>query len=65
MSWDSVRQYDSIYIESKGYYEELRSSMGSDEPVVHFPMQKVVKMRLRMSSGVVWPVRESSAQRDR
>ena len=27
----------------------------------HFPMQKVEKIRLRMSSGVVAPVRESSA----
>jgi hypothetical protein len=32
---------------------------------VHFPMQKVEKMRLRMSSGVVWPVRESRDQRAR
>jgi hypothetical protein len=31
----------------------------------HFPMQKVEKMRFRMSSEVVWPVRESSAQRAR
>ena len=32
---------------------------------VHFPMQKVEKMRFRMSSEVVWPVRESRAQRPR
>ena len=30
--------------------------------VHYFPMQKVEKMRLRMSSGVVCPVRESRAQ---
>jgi hypothetical protein len=31
----------------------------------YLPMQKVEKIRLRMSSGGVWPVRESRAQRAR
>ena len=31
----------------------------------HFPMQKVEKIRFRMSSEVVWPVRESRDQRAR
>jgi hypothetical protein len=28
---------------------------------IYFPMQNLEKMRLRTSSGVVWPVRESNA----
>src|SRR5580700_9943780 len=31
-------------------------------PSGYFPMQKVEKIRLRISSEVVWPVSESSAQ---
>src|SRR5208337_2018379 len=31
----------------------------------YFPMQNVEKIRLRISSEVVWPVRESRAQRAR
>ena len=38
---------------------------GLHRSLFHFPMQKVEKIRLRMSSGVVWPVSESSAQRAR
>ena len=35
------------------------------ETQVYFPMQKVAKIRFKISSGVVWPVSESKAQRAR
>ena len=39
--------------------------LGLHETRLYFPMQNVEKIRLRMSSEVVWPVRESRAQRAR
>ena len=43
-------------------YEESPNIVGSARTPNYFPMQKVEKIRFRMSSGVVWPVRESRAQ---
>lgn len=47
-----------------GYYPKVgkRSVLGPNRMPLYFPMQNVEKIRLRISSEVVWPVRESSAQ---
>ncbi len=55
----------AVVFGNQGKTAKIRYSVRCPEATLYFPMQKVEKIKFRMSSGVVWPVSESRAVRAR